>query len=185
MERNLKILNKFLDKKYLPAGVLIIFFVLVIISNRWIASSLNKPAITPKATSKITVDEIIAEKLKAQNNAKQGLEPDDPAEFGIIAHRTHEIPRTQIQWDFNMKRYRSKSNVFTQLKKNKAFKGAQTSPASYQGQLQRINQRINDYEILRRAQPYDPDIQKKLQKLYMLKSTLRIMESSLIDMSVY
>ena len=115
------------------------------------------------------------------NHVKNPLTPDAPARYGIFVQKQENLPHNQNQWEQHMKKVLVKSGALNSLEEQKAFDSVQKSPEEYKKRIQIIDERIRNYEKIVQNNPSDEEAQGKLQTLYMLKSTLTVMEKNIVE----
>lgn len=96
----------------------------------------------------------------------------DPAAFGIQATPKEQMPHTQNDWDAHIKATLVETNAIEQMD----HINTQLSAKEYQNRLALINERIKEHEKIVRENPSDEAAAKRLQNLYMLKSTLNVLQ---------
>jgi hypothetical protein len=115
-----------------------------------------------------------------QQEEAQSLIPSDLAGYQIIPQRINRFTNNQRYWDELTEKAVGGSGVLED-EEGGIFKGATMTPAQFQKQLQRINGRIEEYEQIVVREPGNDYAQKKLNDLYMLKSSISALEKNLTD----
>ena len=162
------------------AKILLVIFILLLVLTSRINRLINsKVAGLSASGTGVKEDEISAPDVPAVAN--NPLTPDDPAQYGIIVQKPENLPHNQNQWDIHMKKVLVQSKTLDRMENKKAFEEVQKSPEEFQKRLQIIDARIKNYETMVQDNPSDEEAQEKLQTLYMLRSTLMVMEGKIVE----
>ena len=158
--------------------LLVIFILLLVITsriNRLINSKIAQP---PASETGVKENANFAPDVSTIPN--NPLTPDDPAKYGIVVQKQEDLPRNQTQWDLHMKKVLVQSKALESMEGKKAFDGVKKTPQEFQQRVQLIDERIKNYEKMVQDDPSNESAQEKLQTLYMLKSTLTVMQDKII-----
>src|SRR3990167_1642432 len=160
-------------------GAILVFIGAVLFMNRSIQTRLE-------AQTQPTADNAIqhpsrTEPRPVQQEEAQPLIPSDLAGYQIIPQRINRFTNNQRYWDEVTEKAVGESGVLEDMAKGGIFKVATMTPAQFQKQLQRINGRIEEYEQIVVREPGNDYAQKKLNDLYMLKSSISALEKNLTD----
>ena len=161
-------------------GAVLLFFGTVMFMNRSIQNRLE--AQTQPTAGKTTVSKPAQpEPEPARPEEEQTLTPSDLAGYQIIPQRLNRFTNNQRYWDQMTNKAIGESGVLEGMEKGEIFRGATMTPAEFQKQLQRIDGRIEEYEQIVIREPGNDYAQKKLNDLYMLKSSISALEKNLIE----
>lgn len=161
--------------------ILLIFLIALIgVTNRLISSYVNNPGIFKNRHE--TVIAIPQEPVKTflQGPKNNTLISEDPARYNIQVFTDRDLRLSQAQWDVdiwdvNMKEALLHSNAAGHL-----GRGGKT-PKELKERLGRINRQIKDLEKIDRKGPGNQTEEMKLQSLYILKSSLTVLEEQTDD----
>ncbi len=164
----------------LYALCVIIFIALTVPINRSINSSVGTQLSLNKKRGNRDSNSTPLEKTFPKMPPKQhSLAAEDPARYGILVKSDDRLPHNQAQWDLNMRKALAEPKGFGGKNMKLPFEKIEKAPKEFQKQLQRIEERIKAFEKLKRNNPDDQDVEKKLQTLYMLKATLTALEGDM------
>jgi len=159
-----------IEKRAITIAAAVILFVIVSIPiNRLIRSSF-KEMVTNEEKNKNT---------GAMPAPVVRLNPEDPSKYGIVVKKEDRIPQDQSDWDTTVKKSFAQSKVLNRIKEDRAFDEVKKTPKELQRKLQRLDDRIKKFEKITKDNPADEDAEIRLQTLYMLKSTLTLLEDKI------
>ena len=174
--------RKKINLVFVAAGMALLLFIgAVWFMNRSIQNKLE--AQTKPVTDKTASQPIQPgpETRPVQQEQSDQLMPSDLAGYQIIPQRINRFTNNQRYWDEVTEKAVEQSGVLGDMENGGIFKGATMTPAEFQKQLQRINGRIEEYEQIVVREPGNDYAQKKLNDLYMLKSSISALEKNLIE----
>jgi len=165
----------------LAIGVCVMIFIGV--SNQRIAASLKEKSQllserSPMRPSVSSTDNPPAPQSKMTTTITKASE-----QYGIYEHAQTKDFWNDQQWEAYVKRTLDETHVLDAQESEKAFVGIKKTPQEFQKRLKDLNRRIQYYEDLKRKDLNNEDIQKKLENLYILKSTLLALENKIITPS--
>ncbi len=111
--------------------------------------------------------------------SENDLVAEDPRENNIVEQKGRESDHAQLQWDLYMEKVLMKSKAVKQMKEREIFKDIHKTPEELLSRIQLIDNQIQRYENQSRQKPQDEYALDNLQSLYMLKSTLTVLEESI------
>ncbi len=84
--------------------------------------------------------------------------------------------RDPASWDLQMEKILGHPRVLKRIEEKGTFRDMRQSPEEYQKKMRWIDARIRETQAAGRSHPQDEEIQRQLQDLYMLKSSLQSLE---------
>ncbi len=157
-------------------------FAFIAVLNARVSSSLKekslesekKPArIRPLERSQETVGE--ADKRSPNKVPETGEAP------GIYVQGEEKGFWTDAAWDAYVGKNFEEANLLDKEPDSRLFKNMQKTPENFKKRLEYVNLRIKDLEEQKGKDPYSIEIQKKLENLYGLRSTLLVLEDKITE----
>ena len=155
--------------------LLILLIVLIGVTNKLINSYVNNPGIFQNRHENVIA--IPQEPVKAflQGPKNNTLISEDPARYNIqvLTDRDLRLSRAQWDvdiWDVNMKKALLHSNAAGHMERG------EKTPKELKERLSRINRQIKGMEKIDRKSPGNQAEEMKLRSLYILKSSLTLLE---------
>ena len=111
----------------------------------------------------------------------EGLVPDQPEDFNITFENEQNLVRTQMQWDFELKRARDQAGHLRTSDPQERFVHVRKSPEEYASQLKLLDTQIKELEEKKRKSARNQVLRDRLQTLYMLRATLTIFKDEIIE----
>ena len=156
----------------LPIALIVLFIVFIGLTNWLISSYVNDPVIFKERHEHIAAIPLELDKPLLQKPTDDLLTPEDPTEYNIQVFRDKALSISQAQWDINMKTalLYSPTTVYKEDGKK--------TPRELKERLSRINRQIKDLEKKRQEDPGDQTEEMRLQSLYILKSSLTVLDQT-------
>jgi hypothetical protein len=161
------------------AGVGLLFIAAVFIINRSIEHRLEVQIQANKGKVVSQPSEAASEPVKLEES--RPLIASELSGYQIIPQRLNRMTSNQRYWDTTTKKAVEASGVFARMEQGGTFKGATMTPVQFQRQLQRIDGRIEEYEQIVSREPDNAYAQKKLNDLYMLKSSMDALKKNMVE----
>jgi len=111
---------------------------------------------------------------------KRTLSSTDLTPYQIVPHRKSRLFKNQQYWDVRTKEAFEQSSVKSRIQEGEVFKGITKTPEEFKQQIRMIDGRIKATKKKIRSDPNDDYARRKLQDLYMLKSTVRALRETLV-----
>ncbi len=108
------------------------------------------------------------------------LAAQDPRKYGITVQAGDVGPRTQWQWEYYVKNSLKNSDFLSRIDDKLAAGWMKMKPQEFERRMRELNGQIQRYEDIRQKDPSDQTAEKKLETLYMLKSTLAALEEKIV-----
>jgi hypothetical protein len=150
--------------------VLFIFF--IGLTNTLITSYVNDPGIFKKRHENIAAIPLGPVKTLLKEPKDNILISEDPARYNIQVLTDKDLSLSQAQWDVNMR------TALLHSKTARPVEGRKKSPKELKERLDRINRQIKDLEKTGPEGSGNQTEEMKLQSLYILKSSLTILEET-------
>lgn len=167
-------------KQHILSLTIILFILLIVligVTNRLISSYVNNPGIFQNRHENVIVIPPEPVKTFLQGPKNNTLISEDPARYNIqlLTDRDLRLSRAQWDvdiWDVNMKKALLHSNAAGHMGRG------EKTPKELKERLSRINRQIKGLEKTGRKSPGDQAEEMKLQSLYILKSSLTVLEEA-------
>ena len=157
--------------------LLILLIVLIAVINKLISSYVNNPGIFKNRHENVIA--IPQEPVKAflQRPKNNTLISEDPARYNIEVITDRDLRLSEAQWDVDiwdvhMKKALLHAHAAEHLEREKK------TPKELKERLSRMNRQIKDLEKIGRKSPGNQTEEMKVQSLYILKSSLTILEEA-------
>ena len=179
MERNL---NNIFKKRSTIILFVILFLVLIVSTNRLIRSTLKggTSLMVNEHSESINVTVAQPSKTFSRPAAKYHVTSEDPSKYGISVQTKGRMPRNETQWDRYAKEILIQPKTVAHMEERGAFEVMRTTPKEFQKRMREINGRIKIYEETKKKNPGEHSIDKKLENLYLLRSTLTTLKDKII-----
>jgi len=135
---------------------------------------------SPAGQSAELVKEIIPRSEQLDQPLPDGLVTDAADDYGIGVEHEQAMNRSQMQWDFELKRSRDYAGHLKTSDRQEKIVRVQKSPEEYAAQLKLLDEQIRELEVRVKRNPYDDKGQERLQSLYMLRATLSIFKKDIV-----
>jgi hypothetical protein len=160
--------------------LLILLIVLIGVTNRLISSYVNDLDIFKNRHENVTAIPQEPVKTFLQGPKNNTLISEDPAQYNIQVLTDRDLYLSQAQWDVdiwdvNMKKALLHSNAAGHMERGKK------TPKELKERLSRINRQINDLKKIDRKSPGNQTDELELQSLYILKSSLTVLEEQTVQ----
>ena len=162
--------------------ILVILFVFLIgVTNRLISSYVNDSSIFEKRHKNVVAIPQEPVKTFLQEPKDNTLISEDPAQYNIQVLTDRDLYLNQAQWDVNiwdvnMKKALLHSKAAGHMERNRMLEGGKKIPKELKERLSRINRQIKEQEKTGRSSSGNQVEEMRLQSLYILKSSLTVLE---------
>ena len=155
------------------AITLVILFVFFIgLTNTLINSYVNDPGILKEKREDVAAIPPEPVKILSQEPTDKILISEDPAQYNIQVLTGKDLPLSQMQWDVNIR------TALLHSKTAGPMEGGKKTSKELKERSNRINRQIKDLEKIDRKNSDDQAEEMKLQSLYILKSSLTVLEEA-------
>lgn len=158
----------------------ILFFVIFRVINKSVENQINTQIQDIDVASLPVQKPAPPAPVRKEKQQKRSLNADNPEDYHITPQRRSRLFKNQRYWDVITKRAVEQSDVIERMEEGRIFKGVQMTPAQFEKQLQRIDGRIQEYKRTVHNDPNNEYARRKLQSLYMLKSTVGALEEAVV-----
>jgi len=150
------------------------------ISFRWINRSIEKQLSVQlqRVKEELLVERSEPEPVQKEEKQKRPVIPNDLTPYQIVQQRKSKLFKNQQYWDIMTRDALEKSDILSRMQEGEVVKGAAMTPEEYKKRIQLIDERIRDYKRKIRTNPNDDYAQRRLQDMYMLKSTVKILRET-------
>jgi len=168
-----------MSKKYFKlcvAGIgicIVILFVVVKSMNTTIERHLSDKTQKKESTE---VSKVYGDNAVIEENL---LKVSDLSSYTIMAQKDGLAIRGQHHWDGITKRLVNEADFISDMEKSGVFMQTKMTRKDFKKQMKRINNRIEAYEQKVIAQPGNKYVEKKLQGLYRMKSSITTLQNAL------
>jgi len=180
MEGDLKILDRkrFNIIMIVGSSVIVLFIIGVRLINRSIENQLAVQVQKMK-------EELLQEKVEQilsdnKKNQERDLSPSNLTPYQIVPQRKSRLFKNQQYWDVLTKEALERSDAMNRINEGEIFKGIEKTPEEFKQQIRLIDSRIKEYKKKIRSNSNDDYARRKLQDLYMLKSTVRALKETIV-----
>ena len=161
----------------LAITLVILFIFFIGLTNTLINSYVSDPGIFKEKREDVAAIPRKPAKTLLQEPKNNTLISEDPARYNIQVFTDGDLRLSQVQWDVdiwdvNMKKALLHSNAARHMDR-----GGKT-PKELKERLGRINRQIKDLEKTGRESPGNQAEEMKLRSLYILKSSLTVLEEA-------
>ena len=156
----------------LAITLVILFIFFIGLTNTLITSYVNDPGIFKERHENIAAIPLEPVKALLREPKDNILVSEDPAQYNIQVLTDKNLSLSQAQWDVNMK------TALLHSKTAGPMEGGEKTPKELKERLNRINRQIKDLEKIDRKGPGNQSEEMKLQSLYILKSSLTVLEEA-------
>jgi len=174
----MKLQNKIKIIGGMGAGCVLLFIVGVFTMNRSVDRQMGAQMQAP--ASEVALRAEAPAPQPALADGPRQLEASDLSHYRIIPQKLNRFTNNQRYWDSMTENALGQTDTIGRMEKGGIFKGATMTPVEFQKQLQRINGRIEEYEQIVIREPGNGHAQKKLNDLYMLKSTISALKPAIV-----
>lgn len=152
---------------------------LIVTANRRINASLN-------IKSEFNNEMIMASRTLHRSNeisttSDKTTMTNSPEQYGIYAQDQGKEFWNDGHWQAYVSKTLNQTHVLDSEESAQAFERMRKTPEEFKRRLEDLDNRIKYYEDLKRKDLNNEDIQKKLENLYILKSTLLALESKIVS----
>jgi len=120
-------------------------------------------------------------RLDQAKKQKRTLSSTDLTPYQIVPQRKSRLFKNQQYWDVLTKKALEQSSAKNRIQEGEIFKGITKTPEEFKQQIRLIDSRIKAYKKKIRMDSNDDYARRKLQDLYMLKSTVRALRETLVS----
>ncbi|MBN1870051.1 MAG: hypothetical protein JW847_05710 [Candidatus Omnitrophica bacterium] len=164
---------------YSTVAIVAIFFVAfrffnISVQRQMDAQMFKQAKGTAAAELKKTREEEIKEEKKIVEDNK--LTPET-----IKVQKESVLQENQYYWDANTKAILDKTDILERMDETGVFEGNMRTPEQFKLQIQRIDERIREYEQRVQNDPGDDSAHQKLRNLYMLRATVSGLEETVVE----
>lgn len=156
----------------LTITLVILFIFFIGLTNTLINSYVNDPGIFKERHENIAVIPLEPAKTLLQESKDNILVSGDPAQYNIQVITNKDLSLSQAQWDVNMR------TALLHSEAGGRMEGEKKTPKELKERLNRIDRQINDLEKIDRKGSGNQAEEMKLQSLYILKSSLTVLEET-------
>jgi len=134
-----------------------------------------------KIKEELRVAKEVRERLDRANNQKRVLKSTNLTPYQIVPQRKSRLFKNQQYWDVLTRNALEQSTVTNRIQEGEIFKGITKTPKEFKKEIRMIDGRIKVYKKKIRSDPSDDYARRKLQDLYMLKSTVRVLRETIVS----
>jgi len=113
---------------------------------------------------------------------RRKLVPADPADYGIVAIPKARLPRSQIEWEVQLSHLLEDSKILEQEEGREAIEKMNTSAEKFADTESKVDKEIATLEEQFQDQPFNANLENRLQTLYKLKAVGNIMKSRVTNL---
>ncbi len=156
----------------LTITLVILFLFFIGLTNTLINSYVNDPGIFKERHEDIAIIPAEPAKPILQKHKDVLLISEDPAKYSIQVLTDNDLSLSQTQWDVHVR------TALLHSKTAELTAGDEKTPKELKEKLNRINRQIKDLEKTDQKSPDDQSAKMKLQSLYILKSSLTVLDEA-------
>jgi len=134
-----------------------------------------------KMKEELQLEKALQASSDEEKKEKHILSPSDLTPYQIAPQRKSRLFKNQQYWDVLTREFLEKSNAMSRVNEGEILKGIEKTPKEFKQQITMIDERIKEYKKKIRSDPSDDYARRKLQDLYMLKSTVRALREALVS----
>lgn len=124
------------------------------------------------------------EKIPAAAVAKPSrIQPQDPAQFGMVVTPARNTPKTLDQWENKLAAEFDSHGVFENDKAQEILAQIQNDPVQYQQSMEDLDKNIAEAQVKLIEAPLNEQTEEKLQNLYKLRAIGKILEKKTLPQS--
>ncbi|MDO8580926.1 MAG: hypothetical protein Q7S13_05545 [Candidatus Omnitrophota bacterium] len=160
-------------------AIISVFLVVMFLSiwglNAFISQNINKVeeglfVNTTRRPQAIPAKPSQAPGIISEEQFREKFAPADPDQYGFTVLSEHQTPDTQEEWDKQMAKIIKEQQVFDDPEGQKALEAVQESPESFNQKMSQVDKDIARFQKLHDQDPYDKDVNRRLEILYRIKS---------------
>jgi len=163
---------------FISIFVVFLFFIGIQLINRFIENQLTVQV--QKMKEELLLEKAASKSSDQKKEQKRILSTSDLTPYQIVPQRKSRLFKNQQYWDVLTKEALEQSDVMSRIQEGEIFKGIQKTPREFRQKIRMIDGRIKEYKKKIRSDPNDDYARRKLQDLYMLKSTVRALKDVIV-----